>query len=216
MKLLNVYRNGEKKLSIPAEVRNGVLRAGKNILINSDLIRSPWTPATVAAAIKSGKITPEIEAMGMRPGDNGNGLICRWAADEAAEKTAKLEAAYNAMPPEKRAEIEERNAIDRLYCAARRSEHHDEDDNQMMRAMQQRAEADRRLAAWRAKYPEAAAAERREKLLEQAEEQKRLAVGALTYDADGALSPAMQQERHDELMARAAELTKQAEARGDR
>ena len=94
MKIVIVSRNGEEKLRVPAEIRNGILRAGKNILINSDLIAgSGMSKEQVAAEIKSGRITPQIEAMGMRLGDNGNGLVCQWAEDVEREKAAKTFAA---------------------------------------------------------------------------------------------------------------------------
>jgi len=36
-------------------------------------------------------------------------------------------------------------------------------------------------------------------------------LGALTYDMDGSLSPAMQQQRHDEAMAEAQQLEAEAQ-----
>lgn len=210
MKSVIAYRNGVEKIRVMAEVRNGVLRSGKNILINNDLIKAPHTPARVCAAIKAGKITPEIEAMGMRIGDNGNGLVVRWAADVDAEDRAKAQAEYEALPADVRAAQEERAAIDRLFAAAWKSENQDTDDMQMDRAMRQRSEANRRLAAWKTKYQTAAENEKKKDLMAQAEKLDELAVGALVYDCDGSLTPEMQQQRHDEFKSRAAELRKQA------
>ena len=116
LKTVVAYRNGEAKLRIPAEVRNGVLRNGNNILINADLIKPPHSRASVSAAIKTGEITPEIEAMGMHIGDNGNGLICRWEADINAERAEKQRQHLAAHP-----ELAERNAIAKLFAAAERS-----------------------------------------------------------------------------------------------
>ena len=149
MKTVVVYRNGEQKLRIPAEIRNGILRSGDNILINGDLIRLPATKASVAAEIKARRITPEIEAMGMRMGDNGNGLVVRWAEDVETELQAKADAAYEALPDDVRAAREEREAIDKLYYRSDRALNHDTDDNNVSRGYSLRAEADRRLAAWR-------------------------------------------------------------------
>jgi hypothetical protein len=211
MRIVQVTRDGEIKLTVPAEIRNGVLRHGQAILINGDLVRAPWTKETVAAAIKTGRITAEIEAMGMRIGDNGNGLVVRWLDEVQAEERAQAQAAYDALPGEVRAAREERAAIDKLYRRAHQSLNHDTDDNNLMRGYSLRAEADQRLAAWRKQYPEAAKEERRAALLAQAEHEESLAVGALTYDCDGSFSPEYQRQRHDEMMAKAAALRRQAE-----
>jgi len=209
MKVVVVYRNGEEKLRVLAEVKNGVLRSGKNILINNDLIKAPHTRESVCAAIKAGRITPEIEAMGMRIGENGNGLVCRWDADVQAEARAEAERQYNALPADVRAAREERQAIDALYAAAQRSEYAT-DDNQMIRSMAQRSEADRRLAAWRKQYPEAARDEQAAEFRRKADRQDELAAGALVYDCDGSFSREMQDERAAEFRTQAAEFRRKA------
>jgi len=210
MKVINVIRNGETKLRVPAEIRNGILRSGKNILINNDLILAPWTKEKVAAEIKAGRVGAEIEAMGMKHGDNGNGLICKWEEEMVAERETQERAEYNALPQDVRDAREERNAIEQLYAAAYKSEHRDTDDNNINRAMMQRGEATQRLAAWRAKYPVAAREEDSKGLLAKAEKEESLAKGALVYDADGWLSHADQEKSHDEHMAKATEYRKQA------
>lgn len=211
MKLVQVTRDGEIRLTVPAEIRNGILRNGKNILINSDLIAaSGMTKEQVASAIKAGRITPEIEAMGMRIGDNGNGLVVRWLDDIRAEEQAKAAAEYNALPADVRAAREERLAIDDLYRRAYKSLNRDTDDDNVDRGYRLQAEADRRLAAWKTQYPAAAKEERRAELLAQAKHEEDLASGALTYDCDGSFSPEYQQQRHDEMMAKAAAIRAQA------
>jgi len=159
-------------------------------------------PKAEAAALVRAKAWDKIPAtMYARMGANPSGLeLVDDAAEIAAER--KTAADYLAAHPE----VVEREAISQLFAAAYRSEHHDTDDNQMMRAMHQRAEAGRRLAEWRAKYPEAARAERASELRAQAADKRHLAAGALVYDCDGSLSREMQQERHDCLMREAAEL----------
>jgi hypothetical protein len=130
--------------------------------------------------------------------------------DDAVELAAARQAAmeYRDAHPE----MVEREAISQLFAAAYRSEQHDTDDNQMMRAMRQRSEATSRLAAWRAKYPDAARAEEASELRSRAADKRELAVGALVYDCDGSLSREMQQERHDCLMREADDLDAQAAA----
>lgn len=213
MRTVIAYRNGEPKVRVPAVEINGVLRAGKNILINADLIpASGMSKETVVAKIKIGQITPEIEALGMHIGDNGNGLVVRWADEVAAEREAKAKAEYDALPKAVKDAREEREAISRLYAAAYKSEHHDTDDDQYMRACRQRAEADRRLAAWKKDYAEAAKEERKADLIAQAEKQEELAKGALLYDCDGWYSAEHQQKRHDEFMAKAETFRTEAAA----
>ena len=68
------------------------------------------------------------------------------------------------------------------------------------------------LAAWRAQYPDAARAEDRQELLDEARDLQDLATGALLYDADGWLSREDQQRRHDEYLAQAAAKRAEAEA----
>lgn len=209
MKTVIVSRNGEIKLRVPAEMCNGILRHGKNILINSDLIAvSGMTREQVAAKIKIGKITPEIEAMGMRIGDNGNGLIVRWAEDIEQEKQARADAEYKVLPAEVRMAREERTEIDKIYAAAERAEHAKYYDPARICGL--RAEADGRLKLWREKYPAAAKEERRDNLRTQADHEDEMASGALTYDCDGSFSPEYQQQRHDEFKANAEQLRQQA------
>lgn len=73
------------------------------------------------------------------------------------------------------------------------------------------AKADKALAQWREDYPEAGRDEKRSNLLASAESMERQAKGALTYDADGWISPNEQQKRHDEGMVKAANLRTEAE-----
>lgn len=213
METVIVTRNGETKLRVPAEIRNGVLRHGKNILINGDLLAtSGLTKDEVKTKIKKGDITPEIEAMGMKIGDNGNGLVCRWAKDVRAEENKAREAIYNALPADVRAAREERKAIDKLYYQSDRSLNHDRDDNNVMRGYGQQSEADKRLKVWREKYPHAAAKEKAELLLTKADREDSLASGALTYDADGWIGPEEQQRRHDEYKKEADDLRQKAQS----
>jgi len=71
-------------------------------------------------------------------------------------------------------------------------------------------EADAARDAWRREYPAAWAEQRRQELLARAQELESQAAGALVYDADGSLSAADQQARHDGLLARAGGLRAQA------
>lgn len=212
MRTVIVYRNGEIKCRVTAEIRNGILRHGKNILINNDLIQSAGLNKDhVVRQIKAGNITPEIEALGMHIGDNGNGLVCRWADEVRAEEEAERKAKYDALPAKVRAAREERIAIDELYYRADRSLNHDTDEDNVSRGYRLQAEADRRIKAWRERYPYAAERERVNDLRAKADREDSLAVGALTYDADGWISPEEQQRRYDAGKAAATALRAEAE-----
>jgi predicted RNA-binding protein YlxR (DUF448 family) len=209
MKTIIAYRNGEEKLRTPAEIRNGVLRYNHNILINNDLIPAGQRDF-VKTQLKNGNITPDIEAMGMHIGDNGKGLVVRWADDVEAERAAKAQADYNALPADVRKARSERNAIERLYQLSDKALNHDTDDNNTSRGYWLLAEADDRLKAWRANYPKEAMREDAQDLMSRAVHQDELAAGALCYDADGWISTEDQQRRHDEYKAKAEQLRAEA------
>lgn len=73
-----------------------------------------------------------------------------------------------------------------------------------------KAKVDAARKQWTSDYPIAAMLQRHQSLLVLADDLERKAKGALVYDADGSLTPAMQDDRHDKLMAEAA--AKRAEA----
>lgn len=100
----------------------------------------------------------------------------------------------------------ERRRISAMYAQAERLEDYPAESITL------RMRADAALKVWRATYPDAAREEDRQTLKAQAEHKRSLASGALTYDADGSLTPAMQEARHDEWMAEAAALDAQAAA----
>ena len=211
MKTVVAIRNGKETLRAQAEERNSILRSGNNILLNADLVAASGLGREyVMREIKAHRITPQIEALGMRLGDNGNGLICRWLDDITAEQQAEAKKEYDALPAAVRAAKEERAAIDKLYARSYQALHSDMDEDNISRGYSLRAKADRRLEAWRAQYPAEARKEESARLIAQAEHEEDLARGALVYDADGWLGPEEQQKRHDERMAKAQELRAKA------
>lgn len=205
-----VYRNGEEKLRVPAKIQNGILRSGENILINADLIptgKKDW----VKEQMRKKNITPEIEAMGMKIGDNGNGLIVEWQDDVIARERAAAKAVYDALPAETRAANKERNTITDLYDRAYKALNYDTDDDNVSRGYRLRAQADKLFSEWRVKYPKEAMKEKATELIMQAEKEEDIAAGALIYDLDGWISSAEQQHRHDEFINKANELRREAE-----
>lgn len=200
-KTVIIKKNGETKMRVPAYVVNGVLRVSDgNILINSALIPA-GQEAKVKAALQARHITPEIEAMGIKLGDNGNGLVAVWQDDDIRAERAAMEPA-----------LVERARISEMHRKAHKALNHDTDDNNVVRGYSLQAAADKMLAAWQAKYPEHAKRERAQDMLAEARELIHTAQGALTYDCDGSISPDEQMARHSQLMAEARELKRQAEA----
>lgn len=102
-----------------------------------------------------------------------------------------------------------RRAVDGLLAMADRLERSGSDDN-VSGPIRLRADARRKLAEWRERYPEAARAEDARDLRSRADALRSLAAGALVYDADGSLSAEYQQARHDELIKDAEALEAQA------
>ena len=216
MKTVIAIRNGKETLRAQAEERNGVLQGRNNILLNADLVTASGLGKDyIAGEVRAGRLTPQIEAMGMRLGDNGNGLVCRWLdapiAEQQAEAKKECDALPNeALPDEEQAAKEERAEISKLYVRSSQALNFDLDGDNISRGYSLRAKADRRLEAWRAKYPAEARKEESARLIAQAEHEEDLAAGALVYDADGWIGPEEQQRRHDEVMAKAQELRAKA------
>lgn len=105
----------------------------------------------------------------------------------------------------------ERDRINGLYAKAR-ARREAQDDSNISDYYRIMGEADAALKAWREQYPEDAKAEQRAELIAQAEHEESLAVGALTYDADGWLNETERQKGHDEHMAKAAAIRERAAA----
>lgn len=102
------------------------------------------------------------------------------------------------------AETERRRIWGLLAAADRRADYPEE-------CIRLRMQADKALAAWREQYPVEAEQEKKKNLIGEAAHLESAAKDALVYDADGWLSAADQQARHDDYLAQAANLRAQAE-----
>ena len=118
-----------------------------------------------------------------RVGDNPNGLTVIKQSDYLAAKEA-------ALTPAQR----NRREINNLFAQADRLENSDSEDN-VSGPMMLRTKARRLLADWQAKYQAEAAEEKRQAMLDKAAHLRDMALGALTYDMDGSISPEEQQKR---------------------
>ena len=208
-KTVVVIRDGETKLRLA----RAMIRADGTIWYNDIPLLDAQAPgaldkATAAAAVKAQQWDKIPPAMYARMGTSASGLIVRDAADVDAEQRAAAEQErkkYEATHPG----AAERRAINDLYARAR-ARREAEDDCNTMDYYRISAEASAKLKAWREKYPAEARAEDAEDLRAKADKQRELASGALTYDCDGLLDSAAQQNRHDEFLLKAAEYEKQA------
>lgn len=150
----------------------------------------------IVALIKADKYNEIPADCFARVGVSASGLEVK-SYDEIRAK------ARAAMTP---AQIE-RERINGLYAKARARRDADDDTSDYYRLSSQ---ADAALKAWRETYPKDAAQERAASLEAQADHEEDIARGALLYDADGDIDAAGQQARHDEHMAKAADLRRQA------
>lgn len=126
-------------------------------------------------------------------------------ADHDAERELERQVHLVAHP-----EIRERQEIERMMERAEVIIQGEDEDYDRGAGYALRHQAEQRLAAWRERYPAAAAEEDAMQLEDKAAHLRDLAVGALVYDADGWLSAEEQQKRHDGLEAEAAALDRQA------
>ena len=198
-----VSRNGEIKAIVPLVIHaDGTLwnANGKAPLIDSQ------APGFVAAGaekitvlLKAGNFNEIPNDCFSRVGLSDTGLEVISCDDIRAAEAAAL------TPAQK-----ERIRISKLYAKAN-SRLNAEDDCNTMDYYRIKAEADGALKEWRANYPKDAAEEKANNLDMEAERQEELASGALVFDMDGSLSADDQQKRHDDFMAKAADLRKQAE-----
>jgi hypothetical protein len=104
----------------------------------------------------------------------------------------------------------ERRKIDAMYAEANRIANSGRDDN-VSTPIMLRMDADELLRKWRAKYEGAAKTEEKDNLIHKADHERSLAIGALTYDADGSINEDARQARHDEHIEKAQELESRAQ-----
>jgi len=134
-------------------------------------------------------------------GLNPSGLLVQRYAEIETEQEAKSKA-YLAEHPE----VMERAEIDKLLARGRKINDDWSEEADTGKGFSFIAEAEERLKAWRAMYPEAAREEDARELEAQADHEEDIARGALVYDADGDISREEQVNRHREGMAKAANL----------
>ena len=210
MKQIVVIRNGEVKIRTSAHIHSDGtvwLRTakGEGPLLDSETKEiSKEQMLACAKASEWNKIPASAYA---RMGTSETGLTVMLADEYDSARRAEQRAYLDQHP-----EVAERAEISALFARGNGIIQGNREEDDTGRGYNMIGEAEKRLAAWRIKYPEAAKEEARQKLIGDAEKQESLAVGALTYDADGWIGPEEQQKRHDEFMAKVIEIRKQAAA----
>lgn len=206
---LVIIRDGKVTLRLPqATIRDdGTVWANDIPLLDGKAAGA--LPKDQAAAAVRAKAWDKIPAsMYTKIGTSPSGLIVRAEAEYLAEQRAardQEQRAYDLAHPG----AAERREIDAMFAHAfaRRDA---ADDSNTMDYYRISAGASAKLKAWRVKYPAEAREEDAAELRAKADHQRSLAAGALAYDCDGSLDNAAQQKRHDEFLAQAVELEKQA------
>lgn len=204
-----VLRGGEMKMRTSANIRaDGTIwmrtAKGEGPLLDGS-VKTDLTKEQILDLAKQGKFDAIPAAAYAKMGKSETGLMVMTCSDYDASKRQEREA-YEEQHPE----IVERRAISALFAEAERIIDRNAEEDDTGRGYNMRAEASKRLAAWREKYPEASKEEDRQHLIRKAEHEESMAVGALTYDADGWIDSAGQQKRHDEFIANAKALREQA------
>lgn len=205
-----IIRDGHVKLRLPANIisvdADGYLqgRNGERV-IDGELADAEGVDVRALAKARQWSQIPR--KYWLRLGTSPSGALVIDAKTWEREQSAAREAA---MTPADRAWRDQVTPCEREADAAHRASYCDPARICLAESALRSA-----IANWRAAYPEAARAHDARSLDSQAEHEEELAVGALTYDADGWIGHDEQQRRHDEHMAKAAHLRAMAtELRG--
>ena len=137
-------------------------------------------------------------------GENESGLIIMDDDEQIKKIRAEAKAATTTAQFE-------HNEIEELFYSAELIAKGDSEDNIWLPCSIRRR-AWNMLRAWREKYPAEARKEKARYLQDQADRNRKLASGALLYDADGWLESNAQEQRHDAFIAEAITLENQAKA----
>lgn len=203
-----VRRNGETRLRlIAAEVEaEGVVTVQGAYVLDGELCKADGCFDQMAGLAKSRKWSqiPRRYLGKVGTSESGLEIISEREAEEVEERRRRVHLA--AHP-----EIAEMQEIESLYERSEEIIQGEDERYDRGYGYNLRSQADARLRAWREKYPVAARERDAGVLDDKAEHLRSLAVGALTYDADGWISPEEQRRRHDEMMAESAEIQRRAD-----
>jgi len=193
-------RDGVIRARIPdGEIRDGVLvgPAGEHV-IDAELAKADGQYERVRELAKARQWNRIDRRYIAGPGTSASGLLIIEEKEWRKRERQRTEQSPGAK---------ERAKIEQLYLTAERQLR----EGNIEGHFRLRTEADRRLAAWRAKCPRAAAAEYATELQAQANHVEQMAVGAMVYDCDGSLSQDDREQRAANYRAKATDLKVKAE-----
>lgn len=195
-----VIRDGEVKMTLadPTIKANGEVWYHGMPLIDSKSDAYLAAPDAIRGAVKAKRWDSVPSSAIGRIGDNKTGLRVIKRAEYFAEQEA-------ALTPAQR----ERREINNLFAKADRLANSDCEDN-VSGPMILRGKASKMLADWQSKYPDNAAEEKCQEMLDKAAHLRDMASGALTYDMDGSISPEEQLKRHDDFINQAKAIEAEA------
>jgi len=202
---VRVLREGEVKLVLPgAEIRTGgtVWCNGIPVIDGQSQAAKDVGIDAINAAVKMQDWASIPKGAYGRMGMSESGLEIITADEHEQRTDNRVRAKLAARTP---AQIE-RDEIEGMYADAEDCRDYPGDYFRLL------GRAKARLEAWKEQYPAAATEEHAQELRSAAEEKRSLASGALVYDADGSLDNAEQHRRHDEFVAEAEKLEREAAA----
>jgi hypothetical protein len=191
-----LYRDGKLQRVMPLEKKNG--RLWNNYPLLDGVMVDKHGREKIAELSKARKFDEIPDECYAVEGENPSGLLVISCADLRAQEEA-------AMTPAQK----ERIRISGLYAQANRRLNADDDCN-TMDYYRIKSQADGALKKWRTDYPTDAAQEKADDLKATAADLRSRAQGALLYDCDGSIDAAGQQQRHDDFIAQAEAMEKQA------
>lgn len=202
MTVYAIYRDGEEKRLLLEEQKDGSLQNKGVPLIDGKAPESIALGPKLLELVKAKKYSEIPAGCFAHVGQNPSGLL---VVDYEAKQKAECDQYLTQHP-----ETVERNEIAKLFARGHKINNDWDEEADTGKGFILIAEAEQRLAAWRIKYPDAAREEAAQELEARAGYEDELAIGAMTYDADGWLSSADQQKRRDEFRAKAGALRAKA------
>jgi hypothetical protein len=205
-----VFRNGQIKINAInlEKAENGSLwenADNRNPLLNKTIFeKNGFTVEQIAEFCRNGQFEKIPKEAFCKEGMNPDDLEVITLAEHQNRAKKKREEELASRTP---AQIE-RDEIRRLFFRAKQEEDNPHDS---VMYWKYKGEANHRLEQWKKDFPDDWKREQAQDLILQAEKQDELGVGALVYDCDGLFDENEKQRRHDQFIARSAELRKQAD-----
>lgn len=216
---LHVIKDSVEKMSIPYELdAMGFPHFNGKYLVSRKVCESAGVDPKPLICKRPTEATRKYYLrMGVNP--DGNRLVDheQLEGEKSVERRDREAARRAALTDEQRSK-EDRiregqkawEEVDRLYYLSNKALIRDTDEMNVDRGNRLKARASSLASRILSENPEFANWNKAQRLREQAAHQRELAVGALTYDADGWISREGRQKRHDEMLQKAQALEQEA------